>query len=243
MSVDPKTVISLLPEKVLEKIYDDAISPGAQEVGKMGVDVAKVVRLFLTPVQFLAAFNDRLQPMFDRIGRRVPEERRVDAAPQIVGPSIEAMRYLDDRSELWQMFEEILTQAVDKERVKDIHPSYPHIIRQLSRDEAWLIYHLREHEVTLVYTLEENEGRFSDRTVEDTSLPDGLLLQPNAMSLYFAHLEALNLIIHPVDGNFIDWEKPGGRKGIRQTGRILLSNFGALFAQACIPEGGFTDAR
>lgn len=69
----------------------------------------------------------------------MPEQRYVEAPAEIVGPAIEKMKYIDEKSLLWQMFEELLTRSVDKEAVSQSHPAFVHIISQLSRDEAFIL--------------------------------------------------------------------------------------------------------
>jgi len=45
------------------------------------------------------------------------------------------------------MFEEVLTKSVDSEAQAKIHPSFGHIIAQLSRDEAWMLFRLRDRDL------------------------------------------------------------------------------------------------
>lgn len=37
---------------LIEKVYDDALSPALREASKIGVDAVKVIRLALFPLQF-----------------------------------------------------------------------------------------------------------------------------------------------------------------------------------------------
>ena len=43
----------------------------------------------------------------------MPEERQAEAPPELIGPVLEKMRYLGDQSELWRMYEEVITKSVD----------------------------------------------------------------------------------------------------------------------------------
>ena len=171
MASFPEALGKLIPKEAIAKFYDDALSGAAKEAGKLAEDTMKTARLLLAPVQLAAAFQDRLVPMFDRIAKRVPEERRVEAPPELVGPSFEQMKYLDDKSDLWRMYEEVITKSVDSETTGQVHPSFPHIISQLCRDEAWILYRLRGTKFVVVDTLDfiAETNRFENRKIEEFS--------------------------------------------------------------------------
>ena len=56
---DRELVKALLPEKVVEMAYDDLVSGPARDLGKVGADIVKTMRLLLVPLQITAAFQDR----------------------------------------------------------------------------------------------------------------------------------------------------------------------------------------
>src|ERR1700726_2497128 len=112
----------LVPKETIGKVYDDALSGPAKEIGKLGTDVVKTARLILAPLQYGAAYQDRLERACERISKRVPDERRVEAPLEIVGPTLEKLQYVREGSELWDMFEEVLTKSVDSEAQASIHP-------------------------------------------------------------------------------------------------------------------------
>lgn len=231
----------LIPKEVIEKVYDDAVSDPAKEVGKLGVDVVKTARLLLAPLQVLAAGQDRLEAMLKRIRHRVPEERQIEAPPELVGPTLEKMRYLDDKSELWRMYEEVLTKSVDSEAADAIHPSFPHIISQLSRDEAWMLYRLRDQGFTVIDTMDLNRetNRFENRKIEESELPVDELFLPDQINLYYSHLESLSLVNWPVREQTPIKDEDGRQTGTRRRSKMRLTDFGKLFVAACIPEDGF----
>jgi hypothetical protein len=136
----PDGIEKLLPAKVIEKVYDDIGSATAKEMSKIAVDLVKTARLFLAPIQLAAAFQDRFERFVARVRNRIPEERQRQAPAEVVGPAVEHMRYLDEDSPLWQMFEELLVSSVDIEALAKVHPSFAHLIEQLSRDEAVILY-------------------------------------------------------------------------------------------------------
>ena len=106
MTSDPfaeaaKQVIERLP---VQEVYQDAASGATKQVGHLLTDVAKSVRLALFPLQVLGALQDRAERFVDRAIRRVPESQRVSPAPQIVGPTLEGIRYEPEGTPIDEMF-------------------------------------------------------------------------------------------------------------------------------------------
>lgn len=231
----------LIPKETIDKFYDDAVSGPAKEVGKLGVDAVKAARLVLLPLQVAAAFQDRLGAMFERIQQRVPEDRQTKAPPELVGPALEGMRYLDDKSELWRMYEEVITKSVDSETAGAIHPSFSHIISQLSRDEAWILYRLRDQKFTVIDTLDLNadENKFENRKIEKSELPVDELFLPEQIELYYSHLESLSLVTWPIVEQTTILDANEKQTGLRRRSKMMLTDFGKLFVTACVPENGF----
>ena len=174
-----------ISKKTAEKAYDDALSGPFKQIGKLGTDAVKTARLLLAPLQYGAAYQDRLERVCKRIGKRVPENRLVEAPLEIVGPTLEKMQYVREDSELWDMFEEILTKAVDSDEQSKIHPAFSHMISLLSRDEAWILYRLRDRVFNVVDYLDYDraQNKFMNRVVEKSELPKNELYLPDHIEL------------------------------------------------------------
>jgi hypothetical protein len=232
----------LVPKKTIDKFYDHALSGPAKEIGKLGTDVVKTARLILAPLQYGAAYQERLERACKRISERVPDERRVEAPLEIVGPTLEKLQYVREGSELWDMFEEVLTKSVDSEAQATIHPAFSHIISQLSRDEAWVLYRLRDKDFEVIDCLDYDQpaNKFINRVIEKSELPNDELFLPEKMELFYAHLESLSLVTWPVEKQDPVYGVAGGpQTGLRRRSRMRLTEFGKLFVAACIPAEGF----
>src|SRR5262245_51462250 len=101
----------LIPKKTVGKIYDHELSGPCKQIGKLGTDTVKTARLLLAPLQYASAYQDRLEKVCKEISKRVPKERLVEAPLEVVGPALEKMRYVREGTELWDMFEEVLTKS------------------------------------------------------------------------------------------------------------------------------------
>ena len=230
----------LVPKETIGRFYEDALSSPAKEFSKLSTDAVKVVRLLLAPLQVAAAFQDRFERMMERMQKRVPEDDRIEAPPELIGPTLERMRYVDDQSELWTMYEEVLTRAIDRYQSAHIHPSFSWMISQLSRDEAWILYRLRDRSFNVIdtLTLDRAANRFQDRVIEESELPVSELILPEKVELYYSHLESLSLVEWPVLEQTPIFEE-GQQTGIRRKSTMRLTEFGGLFVKCCIPKEGF----
>ncbi|MDE2028828.1 MAG: hypothetical protein KGJ11_09855, partial [Candidatus Omnitrophica bacterium] len=91
-----KDLAKILDTKTVKKFYKDGLSSPVKESGEILTDVIKTVRLFSAPFQVAAAYQDRLKYWIDKVVRKVPEERRIQAPSSIAGPIFEELRYLED---------------------------------------------------------------------------------------------------------------------------------------------------
>lgn len=231
---EPEGIAKILDSQTVQKAYQDGVSETVQEVGKLGVDVVKTLRLFTAPLQVAAAYQDRLERFLKKVNDRVPEERRIDVPPQIGGPALEAMRYIDEGDALWGMFTELLCKAADTRSVALVHPAFVHILQQLTRDEAYLLARLRQKAFKTSDRLQliDAGARFGNRQtiLDETPLDD--LHRPESFDIYFAHLESLSLVAWPVLE-----QKPiytqGRQSGVERFSEIHLTDFGRLFVDAC----------
>lgn len=232
-------VDSLAKVLPVEKVYDDAVAPFAKQVGKFGEDAGKAARLILSPIQGLARLQDRLEAMFERIGKRVPEERQIEVRPEISAPAIEAMTYLDDKSELWRVLEEILTKAADRDTVSLVHPAFVHIAKQMTPDEINTVFRLKRGPIEFIDTMELDQATntfFNKQIIKDGFDVD--LIAPTQFDLLTMHLTSLGLMQWPVYHQKPIPNKFGaGQAGVTRYSRMELTPLGNLFVDAATSGG------
>lgn len=124
-------------------IYQDAIQPAAQEVGKALGTVAKLVNVALAPVSALVWGYDQIRDftatkVAEKL-KNIPPENIVTPKPNIAGPAIEALRYTGHEPSLSEMYANLLATAMNKETANQAHPSFVEIIKQVTPDEAKII--------------------------------------------------------------------------------------------------------
>jgi hypothetical protein len=232
----------LVKKLPVERVYDDAASPSAKQTGKIAEDIAKCIHLALAPVQIGAAYQDRFRDFLDNSVRKVPEQNRIAPPPQILGPVLEGVKYEPEGSELEEMASNLLAVSMDKENVSKAHPSYPNIIRQLSRDEVVILRLLMKSEYYRVWEADlsrdkDDFGKEMDvfvnfRTVEE-NFPKNELYYPDSFSFYLSHLYHLGLAAVYKSVSHEGIVKNNKQTGTREKDVYKIQPFGREFAIAC----------
>jgi hypothetical protein len=255
----PIEIVTALPE-VAKAIYSDIVSSTLQEIGKIGVDAVKTFRLALFPLQISAALQDRLALYIDSAIRAVPEHRRISPQQSLALSICDQLKFCDETEEISRLYVELLSRAMDKERVGEAHPAFVNIISQLAPDEILVIRQLGEavsvgdDGAFKTYFRERNNARkiltkslvkkvvgASELTPEMQHLVTSIcidpeeLAQPNLYSTFLEHLVSLGVVAYTNDST-----NDGVLKGVMRSSKdaqmlcIKLSEFGSLFFKACV---------
>lgn len=222
----------------VEKIYDDVASPAFKEIGEAARNAVKASRFLLAPIDYLAAQHERWLHFLKRINDKVPEENLIPAAPQLAGPVFEGLKYLEQDCILTELFINLLARAIDKDRVSEAHPAFPKVISQLSSDEAQIIFYLSKKERLLKQhsSYDISKNLFGARKVLANDFPLEKLLFPQNYFMYLDHLYSLNLAGIWQHGNQEATYEGSVQSGVNITSYASLTEFGWLFAKACMPE-------
>jgi hypothetical protein len=225
-----------IPTKVL---FGNLASPEAEDTGRSSADTMKALRLVLVPVQAADALQDRLAAFLDRCVRRIPEERRISPAPQILGPVLEAIRYEPEGTLIDKMLSQLLSSAMDRHRVNTAHPAFPGIVKQLSSDEAKILTLVSRSRYRWICLHHFNRHKqiYDDCTVELNELPLDAIMFPANVPIYMQHLDLLGLAWMPQIGHQEIIFAPMTRlqTASRQTCEYQLKEWGRQFVDACLP--------
>lgn len=241
MPLDIEKLGNLFGQDTIKKIYEDGASLPVKETGKMLGDLIKTFRLFTAPIQLLAAYQDRLSVHLEKVRKSVMPENQIEAPASIAGPILERLKYLEDNNYLTELYLNLLSRAIDKERVNEAHPAFYQIIDQLSSDEAILLYFAKNAPVLIdsIHNIKSVTGstcKFADGIPTlDESLHKKITII-KYLDMYVNHLRALNL----VEWKIVSQEPLMGGDG-KQTGVLVhssmkLTDFGSIFVNACIPD-------
>lgn len=238
--MDIEKMSNLLGADLAKKVYEDGASEGIKELGKVATDLIKTLRLFTAPIQLAAAYQDRLAKHLDKVRNNVKAENQIEAPSSIAGPILERLKYLEDDNYLTDLYLNLLTRAIDKERINEAHPAFFNIIEQLSPDEALILFLIKKEKT--YYTYDKLISNLSGEYKPDKINSDCPILEKINIAAYFEmyieHLKSINLI---------RWKILSDKQQIREgnviyattNSEIVLTEFGELFVKACIPKNGF----
>lgn len=247
MATLPDVEVKLDLTPALQSTYQDAASPLLQEVGKLGADAIRMVRLALFPVQLASHYQKRLENYLSQALQRVPEQERVKPVESLVLQVSEKLRFQEEDSLLTEMYLELLACAFDKRRCGQAHPAFSGLIAQLSPDEAILLNHLAEPHAKiyigkeLVPWAKDSAGikqHLTSNSLEPVDIEWGrfitpeILSQPPYLQLYIKHLVTLGLVEYDNDRPAVIalcFNVLGGEPAWA----IKLTEFGRLFHSAC----------
>jgi len=149
-------------------IYNDAVQPAAQEIGKSLATVTKTINIALAPVSALVWGYEKIRDyVLERVTEKlkdIPEEKIVTPDPAIVGPSLEALRYAGKDVNLRELYASLIATAMDADKIKTAHPGFVEIIKNLSSDEALLMQFFSRYDrhtlLDVKMTMKDGVGEF-----------------------------------------------------------------------------------
>jgi len=233
----PENISNILGQETIKKIYEDGASEPTKEVCKILVDVVRTFRLFTAPFQLAAAYQGKFEKYLEKVRNSVPEENQIECPASLAVPVFEKLKYLEEDNYLKDLYLNLLTRAIDKDRVNEAHPAFITIIEQLSPDEALILKILAENNIrfeVISDTVVEIGSTVKEQMVEN-NFPTGSLVFPQDFQMYLSHLNYLNLIDMP-QYNIGEPDTTKENNPVKIYRMARLSEFGTLFYNACIKE-------
>jgi len=231
-----------------KELYKDLLAPSMRQIGKLGEDAIKALRYMLPAIQDKAALQDakdaarahQLIVFAEHVSSHVPSHRLQAPPRHFAGYILDRARYLEPNNYLFELFANLLSRAMDNERVNEAHPAFANIIELLAPDEVIILNTIKTEGR---YILDEAEFVSAD-SAESIPYPTkhNTLNFPQNIAVYCSHLQSLNLIVpenvretalKEVQGpnGSIDWQNKNMKLGV-----LKPSEFGELFLRACLGE-------
>lgn len=233
----PDDIKNIIP---VDKVYKDALSPAMKQIGKSLESVAKTSRFLLAPLDYLAAQHDRWERYLKKVSEKVKDENLVEGHPQIVIPTLEGLSLTYENTLLSELFINILANSIDKTKQDLAHPAFPNIIKQLSHDEAVILFYLKKKAYKIRQQSDLNEAGtlFVNKVTLEEEFPLDKLLFPNNIWLHMNHLNSLNLAGSWQVGSQEHIHHPETKKqtGVYINSERRLTEFGELFVLSCVPD-------
>ncbi len=199
----------------------------------------RLPRFMLAPFEYLGNLHDRYLTFLKRVHGKVDGKTLQEVSPQLSGPVLEGLRFLEDDSLLAEMFINILARALDRETASTAHPAFVEILKQLSPDEALILYKIkkRSYEFHVQSDFDHVNHRFSNDQVIRNDFPVDELVYPENYVMYINHLSYLNVAGIPEykEQKYL-YDGSGNQNGIIVYRRTQFHDFGELFSACCIPD-------
>lgn len=119
-----------------------------KQIGKSLESVAKTSRFLLAPFTYLATQHDRWEKRLEKVAEKVKTENLIEGHPQIIIPTIEGLSLTYENSIISELFINLLANSIDNSKQDLAHPAFPNIIKQLSHDEAVILFLLKRKTTT-----------------------------------------------------------------------------------------------
>ena len=190
-------------EESKSSFYNDLLSPSVKQIGEeLGLFTHKaLLRCKWKKARMNAEKNikETLHSTAEKVNR-IPETKRCEPEPYVVIPIIQQITYCYDSQELREMYANLLASSMNTDKKWKVHPSYIDIIKQLSPDEAKVLFELKKHLITYFPLLDlVGESKMSGglrtiaRNLINTNLYE-VCENPNNMSFYIDNLVRLQII-------------------------------------------------
>lgn len=141
---EQKNSITVDLTKVAENAYDDTLKKPLQNTSGI---VSTVIDFFhntvLYPMQQYNLYaKNKLEKYAEDLRKKVediPSENLVSPRVNILGPTIDGLKYNLDEEYIKDMFTNILTSEMDSRKQSKVLPSYIEIVKQLSKVDAEML--------------------------------------------------------------------------------------------------------
>jgi Abortive infection alpha len=228
---------SIIP---VDKVYEDALSPAMKQLGKSLESVAKTSRFLLAPFEYLSKQHDRWERYLNKVSEKVDQKNLIEGHPQLVIPTLEGLSLTYENTLLSELFINLLVISIDKTKQEQAHPAFPNIIKQLSRDEAVLLFYLKKksYKIKQKSDWDDKKRVFINKETIFEEFPLEKLDFPQNIWLNMNHLNSLNIAgTWQVGQQVVIMDEENKKQiGVHINSERRLTEFGELFVKACIPD-------
>ena len=126
----------ILPDKTIDKAYDDLLHPVASEIGKAIGRIPKLINSAFAPLDIWIEnrnFNvAKTKQLLEKNLENADPDKIVPPEPYVAVPAIESISYCMNSDELRTLYANLLTKSIYADTKDSVHPAFTEIIRNLS---------------------------------------------------------------------------------------------------------------
>lgn len=173
----------------IERAYDDSVQKPLKSTSKAATTFLDFFHnTIMYPMQKYNIYVEGNLKKYamkvqNRIEQEIPPENLVEAKVNILGPTIEGLKYNLDEEHIKEMFTNILISDMDNRKQDKVLPSYIEIVKQLSQDDAKFLKLLNEKKlvkdlpITRLTLVDKNSHFFSYLSIYFICLSDGQTIE------------------------------------------------------------------
>lgn len=133
-------------KKILENLYDDALSPSAKEFGKAIAIIPRKINSLLSPVYNHLYFDEkvaeRTKELISQKVENIDPDLLVPPDTYVAVPALQSLSYSIDSEDLQNMYANLLAKSIVKTSKGFVHPSFVESLKQMSPLDAQLFQKL-----------------------------------------------------------------------------------------------------
>lgn len=145
--------------KTAPTIYEDALQPTVQEVGKFTARIPRAINAAFSGIDKWILNKeyaiDETKKLLAQKLENVEPEKIVEPEPYVAIPAIQAISYSMNSEELRNLYANLLAKAMNSDTKDLVHPSFVEIIKQMSPIDSLVFKTIMEREanplIDLVY--------------------------------------------------------------------------------------------
>lgn len=251
MTKELTEALKAIPPEVIVSAYNEGVKGPLTQVGTFGEQILKTLRYLTYPIQAAAHRQDLVDRRFAEALATVPEPQRIVPNDALILEVADRLKYQIKDNLISDMYVDLLSASMDSDKVNLAHPSFIHLISQISSDEAFLLLkmsqircpaYMRRMADWDVVTHVERTEQYSSLEFEYDGVAHKLidsLLKPEEMHfpqnfyMYIEHLRALELIEYSGNDVEIPAEWRQSKNSLYAFWFVRLSKFGRLFFECC----------
>lgn len=245
--------------KTVPELYDDGLKSAVQESGKTLALLPRVINAALAPVRIWVAQKEynvaETEKLLAKKLEKVGVENVVSPEAYVAVPALQAISYSMNSEELRDLYANLLSSAMTKDRKWTVHPSYVEVIKQITPDEAKLLKSLvnKEDVFPLVdVRLITPEKSYLVKVRNFTNIAEGVCEFPANIFAYLDNLTRLKILeipsgvritddneykpleANPVIQNLIKSKVPDGFEWEIEHKEFNITEYGHNFIDTCV---------
>lgn len=129
--------------KTAPTLYEDALQPTVQEVGKFAARIPRAINAAFSGLDKWILNKeyaiDETKKLLEKKLENVDPDKIVEPEAYVAVPAIQAISYSMNSEELRNLYANLLAKAMNSDTKDQVHPSFVEIIKQMSPTDALLL--------------------------------------------------------------------------------------------------------